>query len=877
MERYLKNKTGITLIALIITVVIMLILAGVAISYFINDGGIFNRINVSSYEYEKQSIIEAVKIAESELEVDNSLGEKHDKNISDLIDKVKENSKINDENYIIIIDDEENKATIIEKNGDIVIDITIDENKEVIVEINRVEKENIANIMKPIITFEIEPDEGTNSETVKIIVTIKEDINGITKLQFPNNEEKVYANQKNVVEEYIVDRNGKYKFTAESGNGNKTTRIINITNTMSEKNIVIEYVGTVKATPGPIDISISYDENVKIGGQDLSNPDKFQYKIGDNDWQVANSSEEIIEVDTNIVITARYFNSGKGFGTTTFTVNNIDKELPKEFDLNLSTPNSYSINVAGNTTDVATEGCLEEYKGIRGYQYQLKDDSGNIIVDWTAEQGDGSYTFSKEKINEIEQGQTYKVNMRAIDKAGNIREATNKEESVTIQTIPDSETSLGISYSKTTPTNENVYVTFLNNSEKDYLTIKYQKESMDGEWLTYTEPIEMAENGIVYGRLYDQTGQFLNTATATVGNIDKVAPTVLLTVEKNGNDLIVTANSIDTELGMSSSPQYSYYLNNNLKKTLNNPTYTMSSVGNSSSNVIKVTTTDSAGNIGEKSVDVSTLVHTHTDDCYNGTKHTHTGSSSSGGGCYTKPNYHVHTGSSTSGGGCYGKANYHSHTSSCYKTASIPIVPLIKDYTLGWSKECPGCGAKGTITASFNTFGYRIDGKTTSTGHLTVYAPCSICGYKMPTVESGQRSGTVYASVISCGKTTSTIDSYSRNCGRTTSTIVSYSRNCGKTANAYYNGNTRVYEECGDMVTKIEPLVATQNVDRRKIDFSIKVTYVDGHTEILNPTTTNYQDSKNYNNEEVILIYNGIVDKVGTTKDFTTTMLLTTK
>ena len=279
MERYLKNKTGITLIALIITVVIMLILAGVAISYFINDGGIFNRMNVSSYEYEKQSIIEAVKIAESELEVDNSLGEKHDKNISDLIDKVKENSKINDENYIIIIDDEENKATIIEKNGDIVIDITIDENKEVIVEINRVEKENIANIMKPIITFEIEPDEGTNSETVKIIVTIKEDINGITKLQFPNNEEKVYANQKNVVEEYIVDRNGKYKFTAESGNGNKTTRIINITNTMSEKNIVIEYVGTVKATPGPIDISISYDENVKIGGQDLSNPDKFQYKI----------------------------------------------------------------------------------------------------------------------------------------------------------------------------------------------------------------------------------------------------------------------------------------------------------------------------------------------------------------------------------------------------------------------------------------------------------------------------------------------------------------------------------------------------------------------------------------------------------------------
>ena len=40
------------------------------------------------------------------------------------------------------------------------------------------------------------------------------------------------------------------------------------------------------------------------------------------------------------------------------------------------------------------------------------------------------------------------------------------------------------------------------------------------------------------------------------------------------------------------------------------------------------------------------------------TRHYHTGSSTSGGGCYTVHNIHHHTGSATVGGGCYGTPNY---------------------------------------------------------------------------------------------------------------------------------------------------------------------------------------------------------------------------
>ena len=92
--------------------------------------------------------------------------------------------------------------------------------------------------------------------------------------------------------------------------------------------------------------------------------------------------------------------------------------------------------------------------------------------------------------------------------------------------------------------------------------------------------------------------------------------------------------------------------------------------------------------------------HSHVSSCYTTTYHYHTGSSSSGGGCYGTANYstgsdyrncpygytHSHTGNSTSGGGCYGSASTsyancpygytHSHTGSstsgggCYGKAN---------------------------------------------------------------------------------------------------------------------------------------------------------------------------------------------------------------
>ena len=61
-KKILKMEKGITLIALVITVIVMLILAGVAISVLTNDGGIFDKTRASARAYENSTEKEAEQI-----------------------------------------------------------------------------------------------------------------------------------------------------------------------------------------------------------------------------------------------------------------------------------------------------------------------------------------------------------------------------------------------------------------------------------------------------------------------------------------------------------------------------------------------------------------------------------------------------------------------------------------------------------------------------------------------------------------------------------------------------------------------------------------------------------------------------------------------
>ncbi len=78
-----KRKEGITLIALVITIIVLLILAGVSIAILTGDNGILTQANKAKEENEKAEIIEKIRIdiAEVQSENEGSISEKKFYNI----------------------------------------------------------------------------------------------------------------------------------------------------------------------------------------------------------------------------------------------------------------------------------------------------------------------------------------------------------------------------------------------------------------------------------------------------------------------------------------------------------------------------------------------------------------------------------------------------------------------------------------------------------------------------------------------------------------------------------------------------------------------------------------------------------------------------
>ncbi|MBE5967324.1 MAG: hypothetical protein E7255_10270 [Lachnospiraceae bacterium] len=220
--------------------------------------------------------------------------------------------------------------------------------------------------------------------------------------------------------------------------------------------------------------------------------------------------------------------------------------------------------------------------------------------------------------------------------------------------------------------------------------------------------------------------------------------------------------------------------------------------------------------------------HAHTDACYDGTRHVHTGSSLSGGGCYTGKYYHSHSGNSTSGGNCY-SAMYHSHNMHCYG-----------------KKWCPG-----RITSSFT---------------------CSSCGMRF--AESATVGAKCGASVtdysnLTCTKSTSTVDYWYLNCGKSEGQITGYYIKCDKKAGAYYNGNIEVFPHCNRKVIDIVPTHPKQKVYLNEpLITTATATYQDGSTDMVLCSTA-YTTNSVVNDKTATLTYK---DETETT--FTKTIIV---
>ena len=352
------EQKGITLAALVITILILIILMSITINLLTGDDNLIGRTKKEVEEYEKESLLQTVKLAKTYLEVED---DNSGINISKLVDEVEDLLSSELDDYIISKDEENQTATIIHKDTGVLINIWKDEKDNINVEGEIVD--DIEDVSKPTITYALNPPLGTLGEKVEITITAKEENKGIAKIEFQGNVETV-NNEKEITRKYTVTNNGTYKVTVEGTNGRRSTINIEVYNIIKTDNVIVLQAQNTKPTNKNVSVKIVYDKNIEKA---LSNKDRFQYSIGENNWKTSQNTEITIEVETNEMVYARYYDGNQGYNTTSIAIQNIDKEKPIISSAKASTSWSDTNSVTITATDTGTIGCAKNNIGIVGY------------------------------------------------------------------------------------------------------------------------------------------------------------------------------------------------------------------------------------------------------------------------------------------------------------------------------------------------------------------------------------------------------------------------------------------------------------------------------------------------------------------------------
>ena len=117
MKKNLKNNKGITLVALIVTIVVLLILAGITIAAVLADGGIFKTAQNSQKVQDTAKLEEKVKLMLTDAQIENKV---NNKTLNEYFTEKGLNPKQDATTGTISIITEEHKVTINEENLEIV-------------------------------------------------------------------------------------------------------------------------------------------------------------------------------------------------------------------------------------------------------------------------------------------------------------------------------------------------------------------------------------------------------------------------------------------------------------------------------------------------------------------------------------------------------------------------------------------------------------------------------------------------------------------------------------------------------------------------------------------------------------------------------------
>ena len=571
---------GITLIALIITIIILLILAGVTIGAIGGNSGILIKAEKATAEWNKKAEEEqnAINEINKELAISSPKGNiqiegipmtpRNTQNIGiqngveagpiivKITYQVKEGESIYKE---WSLGEKNEKGELIwqrvEEGNEKTIEITtpttvyarlsnslLEESDVVTLGINNID--NIApNPFYPIVSkTTIDTITVTGSTTDTADEGSSNTISGVRGYQFSINDgawTQEQVNNSYTFGNLSAGTTYHIKMKAIDKAGNET-----ITNTISAQTLSLPDSKDITFTANiPNDQWTKENVIVTINWpQDIEGL-TLQYRVlpvgtSQGEWKSDTSKVTITE---NATIEAKLkTESGQESGVASYKVTNIDKTAPASFTPT-ATSTSNSITLTGSTTDSGS--------GIKGY-YFSKDDGAT----WTAIQSGTSYTFT-----DLTKNTTYKLRMKAEDNVGLI--ATTEAITKATSDIPGGDSNITFTPSPSGWTNGSVAVTvnWPTSNVPSGLTKQY-KIGSSGTWTTYTAPITLTSNNTIYARYIDNTSQAGTTASINITNIDKTAPNAFnLTYTKTSNSITVTASTTDTGSGIA---KYQYKIDN---------------------------------------------------------------------------------------------------------------------------------------------------------------------------------------------------------------------------------------------------------------------------------------------------------------------------
>ncbi len=508
----MKNNKGITIIALVVTIIVLLILSSISISYVVNKNGIIDNVNSNKENAEIKSI-------ESKLQVESTSF------------NIQNNGKLNLDKYMRKVEKlDEWKVT--ENDEEDEIEESVKKNvKEVVVNDKYV--------------FEIKLD----NEGIKIEYLGKKGKLG------PRVIWHTYSNAYDTLTLNVVTRRNKggniQYWIKERGSGEYELKSNQLDNTYTFTGLDIDKKYTIQviakkddkqSAPYIIDVDMVKlpeltDENTKF----IKTPESWtngnvtvtaQTKMTGYTIQTSQDKENWKNIAYQIVekngkVYARLsdgYNSGKVYETD---ITNIDKLAPNTF-IPTATSTTKSITVTASTTDAAAANGSGS-SGIAGYRFSK--DNGST---WTEYQTSGTYTWDK-----LPQTTNYTIKVEAKDNAGNVRQGSVSKGTGTV------ETATGGTYSPTTWTNGNVTVTL---PTKSGFTTRYTTNGVapTKDSTQYTGEFTVSSNcTITY--LYTDGTNIGGTGSLSVTNIDKTQPVVTETTATTNK---ITIKAKDDESGI---------------------------------------------------------------------------------------------------------------------------------------------------------------------------------------------------------------------------------------------------------------------------------------------------------------------------------------